>query len=87
MKILLAITLLSTVSVTTSYSNSSKMPAVEDANITAYRLTDFNLPGTLDDQHAYFNTLACANAFQATHPDYVRNGKVSVPEEQVLICL
>jgi hypothetical protein len=86
MKILLAITLLGSLPAVTSFSNYST-PVKEDANVTAYRLTDYNGPGTTDDQHAYFNTLACANAFQAMYPDYVRNGKVSVPEEQVLTCL
>lgn len=59
-------------------------PAKPETNVTAYRLTDFNDPNNPnDDQHAYFDKLACADYFQTLHPDYVRNGKVSVPSDWV----
>lgn len=70
-------------------NNVKEKVATEDANVTAYRLTDKN--GTpldeSDDVHAYFNTLACANQFKLLYPQYENNGKVSVPETQVLTCL
>ena len=89
MKILAAITLFGTL---TAFTPNTKAPEMkktaEDANITAYRATDnMGTPATTDDVHAYFNTLACINAFLATHPTYAKNGKVSVPEDQVLMCI
>ena len=87
MKILLAIVLLVTLSSFSSGTNHSK--STNDVNVTAYRATNDNGTPTIltDDVHAYFNTLACINAFIASHPGYVKNGKVSVPEEWVLTCI
>jgi len=61
---------------------------IEDADVLAYRVTDDN--GTPlnpnDDLHAYFYTLACANTFLSSHPEFVHNGKVLVDESTVIIC-
>ncbi len=87
MKILISLSVLGIASMLGTTISNNENQEKADANVTAYRLTDFNIPNNPDDDnHAYFETLNCANSFQALHPEYVRNGKATVPEQWVFIC-
>lgn len=87
MKILISLSVLGIASMLGITVNNNENQEKADANIPAYRLTDFNVPNDPnDDHHVYFNNLDCADNFQALHPEYVRNGKVTVPEQWVFIC-
>lgn len=87
MKILISLSVFSIASMLSTTFNSNENQEKADADIPAYRLTNFNdINDPDDDQHVYFNNLNCANSFQTLHPEYVRNGKVTVPEQWVFIC-